>query len=240
MPTDITVLLAFLAGLASFFSPCVLPLLPSYLGFIAGLPATALLEGADPARHWKRLLSSIAAFVLGFTVVFVAMGAAATTAGRILQAHLPILQKLAGLIVVILGLHMVGILRLTPLYRERRFHVASRPMGLVGAFLIGMAFAFGWTPCVGPILGSVLLLASASESVGRGVILLAVYSLGLGLPFLAVGMAAGSLLPLLRRIRGGLRTVEVIAGLLLIVVGLLIFSNKLSLLSVGFLSRFSH
>jgi cytochrome c-type biogenesis protein len=232
MQPDPTMLLAFFAGLGSFFSPCVLPLLPSYLGFIAGLPATALLEGADPARHWRRLLSSTMAFVLGFTVVFVAMGAAATAIGQILEAHLSILQKLAGLIVVILGLHMVGILRLTPLYRERRFRMAGRPMGLVGAFLIGMAFAFGWTPCVGPILGSVLLLASTSESVGRGVTLLLAYSLGLGIPFLTVGLAAGSLLPLLRRISGGLRTVEVIAGLLLIVVGLLIFSNKLSLLSV--------
>jgi cytochrome c-type biogenesis protein len=165
MHTDITILWAFFAGLASLFSPCVLPLLPSYLGLIAALPATALLEGADPARHWKRLLSSIVAFVLGFTVVFVAMGAPATAVGQILQAHLPILQKAGGLVVVILGLHMVGVLRLTPLYRERRFQVASRPMGLVGASLIGVAFAFGWTPCVGPILGSVLLLASTSGSV---------------------------------------------------------------------------
>jgi cytochrome c-type biogenesis protein len=240
MQTDPTILLAFLAGLASFFSPCVLPLLPGYLALVAGLPVAALLEEAGPGLHRKRLLFSVVAFVLGFSAVFVSMGAAATTVGQLLQAHRLILQKAAGLMVVIFGLHMLGILRLTALYRERRFHLASRRLGLVGAFLMGMAFAFGWTPCVGPILGSVLLLASTSESVGQGAALLAVYSMGLGLPFLATGLAAGSLLPLLRRIRGGLRTVEVVAGLLLVLIGLLIFSDKLSLLSVGFLSRLGH
>jgi len=183
----------------------------------------------------------VSAFVLGFSAIFVSMGAAATGVGQLLQAHRLILQKVAGLIVLVFGLHLLGILRLTPLYRERKFHLASRPLGLVGAFLIGMAFAFGWTPCVGPILGSVLLLASTSQSVGQGAALLAVYSLGLGLPFLATGLAAGSLLPLLQRIRGGLRVVEVVAGLLLLLIGLLIFSGKLNLISgqLGFLSRFS-
>jgi len=167
MQTDPTILLVFLAGLASFFSPCVLPLLPGYLALVAGLPAAALLEEAGPGLHWKRLLFSVVAFVLGFSAVFISMGVAATAVGQLLQVHRLILQKVAGLIVLIFGLHLLGILRLAALYRERRFHLTSRPVGLVGAFLIGMAFAFGWTPCVGPILGSVLLLASTSESVGQ-------------------------------------------------------------------------
>jgi cytochrome c-type biogenesis protein len=242
MQTDPTLLLAFLAGLASFFSPCVLPLLPGYLALVAGLPAGALLEETGPSLHWRRLLFSVAAFVLGFSAVFVSMGIAATAVGRLLQTHRLILQRVAGLIVLIFGLHLLGVLRLTALYRERRFHFASRPVGLAGALLIGMAFAFGWTPCVGPILGSVLLLASTSESVRQGAALLAVYSAGLGLPFLATGLAAGSLLPLLGRIRGGLRTVEVGGGALLVLIGVLIFLDKLSLISeqFGFLSRFYH
>ncbi|MHB0912403.1 MAG: cytochrome c biogenesis CcdA family protein [Armatimonadota bacterium] len=220
----ITISAAFLGGLLSFLSPCVLPLVPAYLSYMSGTSVEELLESRSAARRTG--LRSIA-FVLGFSVVFVALGATATSAGQLLNERIDLLTKLGGAVVIVFGLHMLGIFRIKALYSEKRLHARLDSMGPAGAFLIGVTFAFGWTPCIGPVLGAILVLAANSETVFRGVTLLAVYSLGLGIPFLAAGFATAAVLRALSPLKRHFRKVEIASGMLLIIIGVMVAAGKL-------------
>lgn len=222
---------AFLGGVLSFLSPCVLPLVPGYVSFMSGLTIEELTAGGDEKtrlRHagWESLF-----FVLGFTLVFTALGASATAAGRLLAEHAGIVAKFAGAAVVAFGLHMSGILPIKWLYYQKRADVGAFKPGYAGSFAMGLAFAFGWTPCIGPVLGTILSLAATRETVGAGILLLLVYSLGLGVPFILTGFAVGKFMKLFARYKSKIHVGEKLAGVLLIVVGLLIFFDRLSILN---------
>lgn len=221
---NLSLLVAFGAGLISFLSPCMLPLVPVYMGHLAG---HAVLENSSP-RSYLVALPHAVSFVLGFAVVLVGMGIVVGLLGVYLAGYMALLRKVAGALLMAFGLYLVGMFKLPFLDYERRLQikVGNRP-GYARSFLVGTAFSLGWTPCVGPILGGILALAWTSESAWQGAYLLSAYSLGLGLPFIAVGIALGSLQRHLKRLNRHLRLVSVIAGLLLIAVGVLIFTNKL-------------
>jgi cytochrome c-type biogenesis protein len=221
---------AFLAGVLSFVSPCVLPLIPGYLSFISGRSLDELR--GTPAEGVRRevLLASLA-FVAGFSTVFVALGASASVIGEVLRTRLPLLGKVAGALIVVFGLHTMGVFRIRWLDVDRRVATRGRPVGWLGAFVVGLAFAFGWTPCIGPILGGILAIAGAQETVAEGVKLLAVYSAGLGLPFLATSVAVDRFFAASARVRRHSQAIEVTAGLLLVGIGVLIFTDRLSALA---------
>src|SRR5918993_1014682 len=228
MSQEVTLLAAFAAGFLSFISPCVLPLIPGYISFISGLTLEEMQGGGAAAASTSRrhvLLASLA-FVLGFTVIFVAAGASATAIGRFLYEQAPIVEKIAGTLLVIFGLHMMGVFRIRLLENDKRIHTQKKPAGPLGAFLVGTAFAFAWTPCIGPILGGILGLAASRESVSEGMQMLAMYSLGLGVPFLLTSVAINQFFSAAARIRRHYHAIEMISGGLLIVVGLLIFFDQ--------------
>ncbi len=176
---------AFIAGLLSFMSPCVLPLVPPYLCFIGGVSLSEMTDKAGPPPGAnRRVFISALAFVLGFTMVFVLFGATASFLGQLLADNMLWIGRVAGVLIIIMGVHFLGIVKIPLLYREARFHGPAKPVGLFGAFLMGLAFAFGWTPCVGPVLAAILMVAGSEESVTRGTVLLATYAAGIGLPFL--------------------------------------------------------
>ena len=219
---SVTWLGALLAGLLSFFSPCILPLVPAYLSFISGTSLEEMREGRRRVDV-LRTVRHASAFVLGFSAVFVLLGATATTLGGFLLSRLRLLTKIAGVIVVMLGLHTMGLFRMPFLDYERRLGTRGRPTGLAGAFIVGVAFAFGWSPCVGPILGAILAYAATKETLTQGVWLLAWYALGLGVPFLASALAINSFFSVLGRMRRNFRAVELISGALLVAIGVAIF-----------------
>jgi cytochrome c-type biogenesis protein len=236
---EVTHVGALVAGLLSFFSPCVLPLVPAYLCFLGGV---ALDEMAGPdglaARHQLRVVARAAAFVGGFAVVFVALGATASALGRFVSAHLDVLGRIAGVVVVLLGLHVLGVLRIPFLYRDVRFRPAREPLGLPGAFAVGLAFAFGWTPCVGPVLAVVLLVAGAEASVGRGAGLLAAYAAGIGVPFLVAALAARPFVAFVGRFKGGVAVAEKATGALLVGTGGLFLMGAMPELAAWLLATF--
>jgi cytochrome c-type biogenesis protein len=242
--TDVSVPAAALAGLVSFLSPCVLPIVPGYLSYISGIslvPATA--EGPAGARGGSlvgAVTANTTAFVLGFTTVFVLLGATATSIGRFLIVQGPLFERVAGAVIVLFGLHVLRIVKIPLLYREKRFEARTQPRTLVGSYAVGTAFAFGWTPCIGPILAGVLTMAATQETVLQGMGLLTVYSLGLGVPFLLAALGASYLVAFITRFRRFYRAVEVTSGILLIVIGLMIFTGNFTWLSsqLGFLNRF--
>jgi cytochrome c-type biogenesis protein len=237
----LAMLIAAGAGFVSFISPCVLPLVPAYLCFVSGMSAAELRGEGELRTSRGRVVAASLAFVLGFSVVFVALGASATAIGGFLLDRLSLFSKIAGVLVIVLGLQMIGLFRLRILQREKRIHVTRRPRSVLGAFVVGLAFAFGWTPCVGPILAGILALAASQETIGRGIALLAAYSLGLGIPFIAAGLAINRFVGLLGRVSRYLRFAELASGVLLVAVGVLIFTNGLTMISqhFGFLSRFA-
>jgi len=202
---DISVGAAFLAGLVSFITPCVLPVVPPYLAYIAGVSFAELkgeaIDAEQRRRVNRRVFLSALLFVLGFTTVFVLLGATASFLGQTLARYFDVLSKIAGLAILILGIHYTGLVRIPLLYREARVDVQKSPTSLVSAYLIGLAFAFGWTPCVGPVLASVLFLAGSEGTAFQGAWLLLVYSLGMGLPFLFAAMFAGQFLSVSSRIK---------------------------------------
>jgi cytochrome c-type biogenesis protein len=232
-------LAAFLAGILSFLSPCVLPLVPGYVSLISGATVEDL---QSPERRLLRtvMLHSIT-FVLGFSVVFIALGAVATGIGQVVNEYHSLLSKIAGIIVIVFGLHLTGIWKIKALYADKRLHDVKGGSSALGSFAVGFAFAFGWTPCIGPILATILVLAGAQQTVLKGIVLLAVYSLGLAVPFLLTSLGVDRFLSFYGRFRRHLHTVEVVSGILLIAVGVLIFLNNLRLLSgyLSFLNRFS-
>jgi cytochrome c-type biogenesis protein len=226
----LTLLLAAGAGLLSFVSPCVLPLLPAYLGYMTGLTADELQNQRDVATR-AHVLGRSLAFVVGLSLVFSLLGASASVVGRTLIQHQVLILRLAGVLVVIFGLHTLGLIRIPLLYRQTRFSFGGTEGSYVGALLLGAAFAAGWTPCIGPFLAGLLALASQEQTVGRGMLLLFVYGLGLGIPFVLAGLALGTSLRLLRGVKARMQALEWVSGFVLVGMGLLIFSDRLSLVS---------
>jgi cytochrome c-type biogenesis protein len=228
--TDVSLIAAFVAGFLSFVSPCVLPLIPGYISFVSGVSVEEMRGDAPPATSRVQVFITSLAFVIGFSLVFIALGASATAIGKFLFAKLPLLSKIAGVILIIFGLHTMGVFRLAFLETEKRVHAQRKPAGPLGAMLVGIAFAFGWTPCIGPILGGILAIAGSRNSVGEGITLLAVYSLGLGIPFLITSLAINQFFGAAKRIRRYYHAIELTSGALLIVIGVLILTGQLTLI----------
>ena len=221
---------AFFAGLVSFLSPCVLPLVPGYVSLISGVGVEELQAQESSQRRRVVLLSSLM-FVLGFSVVFISLGAVATTLGRVVREYFPWLIRIAGLVIIIFGLHLTGLLKIKWLYADKRLHTLNPRRSALGAFLVGFAFAFGWTPCIGPILTVILGFAAAEGTVLKGVLLLAVYSLGLAVPFLLTSLGIDRFLAFYGRFKKHLQTVEIASGVLLIMVGTLVFTRQFTLVA---------
>ena len=236
---DVTYAGALIAGVLSFLSPCVLPLVPPYLCFLGGTTFDQLAgEDETPSHVYATVVLSSVAFVLGFTTVFVILGATATAAGQLLAANLPLLSKIAGAIIILAGLHFLGVIHIPILHREARYHADARPAGLVGAYVIGLAFAFGWTPCIGPVLGAILAVAAGEDSLRQGVGLLLVYSLGLGIPFILAAIAIKPFLKAMGRFRRHLGTIEKVLGAFLVLTGILFLTDSMTLISVWILETF--
>ena len=236
---DVSYAGALIAGLLSFLSPCVLPLVPPYLCFLGGVSMRQVNE-AEPIASGggRRVFIAAIAFVLGFSSVFVALGATASSLGRVIGAHLQLLSYVAGAVIIVLGLHFLGVLRLAVLYREARFHPARRPAGVVGAYVVGLAFAFGWTPCVGPVLAAILFVAATEDSVLRGASLLAAYAAGIGIPFLLAALAARPFMHFMQRFRTHVHRVEQVTGLLLVLTGLLFITGSIGDIAYWLLDTF--
>jgi cytochrome c-type biogenesis protein len=240
MNHQLSIPIALVAGVVSFLSPCVLPLIPGYISMLSGASLEELKSGAGAALVGRIFRNSIA-FVLGFSVVFIILGASATWVGRFLLAQRTAFNVVAGLIIVIFGLHLTGLVKIPFLYREARLDSGAPKRGLVGSFVLGFAFAFGWTPCIGPILTAILALAAERDTVFQGMFLLAVYSAGLAIPFLLTGLGLSQFMEFYGGFRKHLQVVEVLSGVLLIAIGVLMAFNKFTMLSgyLSFLNRFT-
>jgi cytochrome c-type biogenesis protein len=231
MSEQVTLVAAFVAGFLSFISPCVLPLIPGYISFVSGASLEDMRgEGAAGASARRHVLVTSLAFVLGFSLVFIALGASASAIGQFVANRLPLLGKIAGAVIIVFGLHTMGVFRLAFLDTEKRAQSQRKPAGPLGAILVGIAFAFGWTPCIGPILAGILLVAGSRETVREGVVLLAIYSLGLGIPFLLTSLAINRFFSITAKIRKHYHTIELVSGGLLVAIGLLIFTGQLTLI----------
>lgn len=228
---ELSILVALLAGILSFLSPCVLPLLPSYLSFIAGLSFEELQGSVANPRTRRAILVNSLCFVLGFSLVFIALGAGATLLGQALFQYQALIRRIGGGLVVVLGLYVAGWLRIPFLMREWRADLGSRPAGYLGAVLTGITFAAGWTPCIGPILGSILTLASVTETASTGIVLLAAYSAGLAIPFLVSSLLIDRFLAFFDRFKHFFPVVTRASGLILVVVGLLLLTDYFTFLS---------
>ena len=228
---DVSLIAAFAGGFLSFVSPCVLPLIPGYLSFVSGVSLEELRSGDSSTTSRRQVLAASLAFVAGFSLVFIALGASASAVGEFLMRRLPLLGKIAGVLIVIFGLHTMGVFRLRFLETEKRVHTQRKPAGLVGSLVVGIAFAFGWTPCIGPILGGILAIAGSKQTIGEGVTLLAVYSAGLGIPFLLTSLAVNQFFRATARIRRYYHGIEVASGVLLVGIGVLIFTNQFTIIA---------
>ncbi|MGI9476020.1 MAG: cytochrome c biogenesis CcdA family protein [Hyphomicrobiaceae bacterium] len=228
-----------LAGLISFLSPCVLPLVPPYLGYLGGTTISQVSVGdrLDDAV-WRRVVLGSIFFVLGFTTVFVGLGAGASAFGQLIQSYQEPLSQIAGAVIILFGLHFLGVFRIAFLYREARYEANVQGASLAGAYLIGLAFAFGWTPCIGPVLATVLAVAASEDSVARGVQLLFVYSLGLGIPFVLAAVAIRPFLSFLQRIKRHLTTVERIMGAMLVITGIMFLTGTMTWVGQWMLETF--
>jgi cytochrome c-type biogenesis protein len=241
MALDIGYVSAVGAGALSFLSPCVLPLVPPYLCYMAGVSVDDFRGDAGPtAKAGARgaLLAASIAFVLGFSTVFVALGAGASTIGRLLRVWQEPLAIAAGILIILMGLNFLGILKIPLLSREARFQAQGRPASAVAAYVMGLAFAFGWTPCIGPVLGPILTLAGGRETIGEGALLLAVYSLGLGIPFLIAALFSGAFMRFLGKFRVHLGRVEKIIGALLVIAGVLFLTGGVQTAAYWLLETF--
>jgi len=245
MTNDITIWMAFAAGILSFLSPCVLPLVPGYVSFISGVSLQEIKESyTDSALLNKKKLSVVLNamfFIAGFSGVFILLGASATWIGAMLSAKITFLTKIAGLVIIIFGLFKIGLIRPLFFFKEARFNVGDNKLGLVWAFLVGAAFAFGWTPCIGPILGGILAYAGTLGDVHQGILLLSVYSLGLGIPFLLTAFGVNQFFRFFDRIKRHLGLLEKITGVIMVIMGVLIFTNTLILIPgyLPFLNKFA-
>jgi len=235
--SQVSLFAAFSAGLLSFISPCVLPLVPSYLSYITGLSVENLAKVEERERFKSAIMVNAILFIAGFSTVFIAFGASASLIGQVLYEYQDIIRKIGGILIIIFGLYLLGILKLNIFMTERRLvHFESRPVGYLGSFLIGTAFAAGWTPCVGPVLGTILAYASTTESMSGGVMLLSAYSFGLGLPFFLTAFGMDTFLSYFKSLRTYLGGVSFVSGGLLILVGIMIFTDSVTLFT-SFLER---
>lgn len=231
---DVSFPFAFLAGVLSFLSPCVLPLVPSYVSFITGVSFEDLTGNVDKKRIRYLTITNSLAFVSGFSAVFIALGASSSVVGRFLFDYQETIRIAGGILVIIFGLFVAGFLRLDFLMRDKKFHLSGKPVGYIGTFAVGMTFAAGWTPCIGPILGTILVYAGSKASAVYGFKLLAVYSLGLAIPFMISSLAINSFLSYSRKLLKYMRVVMIISGLLLIVFGIMLLTNRIGELSALF------
>jgi cytochrome c-type biogenesis protein len=231
---EVGLAIAFTAGLFSFLSPCVLPLVPSYLTFVTGMSLEDLQGGVNRRATFVHSVL----FVVGFSTIFVLLGAAASFLGQFFRYYEVWIARVGGLIIIVLGLHLAGVFRLTPLMRERRVHLADKPVGYLGTLGVGVAFGAGWTPCIGPILGAILTYGFSQDTMWAGVGLLSVYSLGLAVPFLLAALALDWFLQVFQRFRRWIPIVERASGVLLVVLGLLLLTGRFTVLS-GYLTRFT-
>ena len=230
--TSISLPFAFLAGLVSFLSPCVLPVVPAYLSFVSGLTMDELSDGS-PATARRTAVLHAALFILGFLLVFMTLGASATAAGQALNRMLPTLTRVGGVVVIVLGILLLDWVRLPPLARDLRVHLRTKPSGAAGAVVVGIVFGAGWTPCIGPILATILLYASMEATVTRGTLLLATYGLGLGLPFLVAAIGFNWFLTSLEVLRTWARPIQKVAGILLVVIGVLLVTGRFAAVSAS-------
>jgi cytochrome c-type biogenesis protein len=230
---------AFVAGLVSFLSPCVLPLVPGYVSLISGV-GVEQLKTQESQLLRKVMLNSIA-FILGFSVVFIALGAVATEVSQMLARYRSTLAQVAGIVIILFGLHLTGVFKINALYTDARLHSVKGGSTAWGAFVIGFAFAFGWTPCVGPVLTVILTFAAAQDSITKGVMLLAIYSMGLAVPFLLTALGVERFLKFYSRFRAHMHAIEVASGALLIALGILLVLGRFTIISnyLSFLNRFA-
>ena len=224
---DISFPLAFLAGVLSFLSPCVLPLIPSYVSFITGISFKDLTVGADRKRIRYLTITNSVAFIAGFSSVFIALGVSSSAIGKFLFEYSDLIRITGGILVIIFGLFIAGFLKLDFLLKDKKIHISGKPAGYIGTFIVGMTFAAGWSPCIGPILGTILLYASSKGSTIYGLKLLAVYSLGLAVPFFISALAINIFLTLSTKLVRHMRVIMIISGLLLIVFGIMLLTDKI-------------
>jgi len=228
MQEQISILLTFLAGIGSFFSPCILPLIPVYLSFITGLSVNELKSTEESSKDNRKVLKEVILFIIGFSIVFVALGASASSITTLLVKSKKILRIIGGIIIIIFGLHITGLLKIKFLEYEKKILLETKPiLGGLGSLVVGMTFAIGWTPCIGPILGAILTLAATRTTLLQGVILLSVYSLGLSLPFLITGLAVNQVLKLFTKIKKYLKIITIATGIMLIITGILVLSGRI-------------
>jgi cytochrome c-type biogenesis protein len=237
MHGEVTYLAALIAGLVSFLSPCVLPLVPPYLVYLAGTSLERLADKEPEPRVKRETVTAALLFVLGFSTVFVSLGASASAVGSLIRTYSGPLSTIAGVVIIIMGLHFLGLTRIAFLMREKRVAMA-KPVGLWGAYVMGLAFAFGWTPCIGPILAAILAVAAAEQTVTKGASLLAVYSLGLGIPFVVAAFAIEPFAAFLARFRRHLHRVEQAMGALLVITGIAFLTGSINQMSVWILEAF--
>jgi len=248
---NVSIFYAFLAGLLSFLSPCVLPLVPGYVSLLSGAVAqqdekrltppagrgdVGVMTAAEPKTARRLLLANSIFFILGFSLVFIALGATATSVGQALRAHQELFSQIGGLIVILFGLHLLGVIRIGALYGDKRVHKKISVSSGLGAFLVGFTFAFGWTPCIGPMLATILLLAANTGTVAHGIFLLAIYSAGLAVPFLLTTLAIDRFSQFYKGFRRHLHTVEQVSGVLLLLIGFLLLTHQFTAIS-GYLAQ---
>jgi cytochrome c-type biogenesis protein len=242
---DVSLYMAFAAGLISFLSPCVLPLVPGYVSFISGVSFSEIRDRdhgfAFLSQEKKALLLNSILFIAGFSTVFILMGATATWIGSFLSSKISVLSKIAGVVIIFFGIYKMGLIRTHFFYKEARFQINARKFGYAGAVLVGAAFAFGWTPCIGPILAGILTYAGTLEKVNQGVFFLFIYSMGLGIPFLLTALGINRFWGFFIRVKKYIKLLEVTSGVVMVIMGLLIYTNKLILIPgyLTFLNRFA-
>lgn len=234
---QISLIAAFSAGLLSFVSPCVLPLVPSYISYITGLSIEQLTDERERTKFKQAIVANALLFIAGFSAVFISFGASASLLGQLLITYQDYVRRIGGVLIVVFGLYLLGVLNLNFLKVEHRFQFRNRPAGYLGSFLVGVAFAAGWTPCVGPVLGSILLYASTTDSLLNGVVLLTCYSLGLGLPLFLTALGVDRFLTYFKEVRAYLWGVSTVSGVLLVIVGVMIYANSLTIIT-SFLERY--
>ncbi len=231
---NVSIFVALSAGFISFLTPCILPLIPSYLAFITGISLEELQAEVNLKRIRKKVIGNSLMFILGFSVIFIALGASATFIGTFLSDHIRWFEIVGGAVVIILGLHFAGVFKLKFLEREKKFHMQKKPLGYLGTALVGMAFGAGWTPCVGPILGAILTMAATTQDIIKGIVLLIFYSIGLGIPFLISGIIIHKFFEYFKTIRKYFKIITAAGGVLLVIVGVLLISGYFSSISSYF------
>jgi len=238
---EVSAVTAFFAGLVSFLSPCVLPLVPGYISIISGSSLEQLKAQEKDASLVRNALINSVLFIIGFSITFILLGASATWVGQVLLARKRLFEEIAGLVLIVFGIHLTGFIKINALYKDKRFHNVQKPRGKIGALVLGLVFAFGWTPCVGPILAGILTIASTKQTVTEGMFLLAVYSAGLGIPFLLTSLCLNQFLAFYGRFKKHFHAVEIVSGALVVAVGVLILTGSLSRLATyfAFLNRFA-